>query len=95
MAVPPDAPPSVVRQANDTLRTTFTGGKVVYSEWVQEMDDDMRAEITKAVMEYSYFRDNTALSWSGIGRSSGKSTPGLRMVRRSGNWLIRLPAIEC
>ncbi len=56
MAVPPDAAPVVVRAANDQLRTTFEGGKVIYSEWLQELDDDWRAEITKAVMEYSYFR---------------------------------------
>ncbi len=54
----PDAPPDVVRAANDVLRRTFTGGKVVYSEWVQEVDDEWRAEITRYVMEYSFFRED-------------------------------------
>ena len=56
MAIPPDAPPAVVRAANHQLRTTFVGGTVIYSEWLQELDEEWLAEITKAVMEYTYFR---------------------------------------
>lgn len=51
MTTPPVAPVEAVRAANDRLRSSFTDGKVVYSEWVQSFDDRFRAEITKAVME--------------------------------------------
>ncbi len=47
-----------IRELNDTLRTTFTGGQVVITRGIQSLDERLRVEIIKAVREFDAWSED-------------------------------------
>ena len=47
-----------IRELNDQLRTTFTGGQIVITAGIQSLDERLRAAIISAVVEFDNWTDD-------------------------------------
>ncbi len=54
-----DARIARIRELNDSFRRTFIGGRVMLTQGVDTLDDDLKAEVLNTVQQYDRFdQDN-------------------------------------
>ena len=53
MGQPPDK--ARIRELNDAFRTTFTGGRVMMTQTVNELEPEARAKLIAAVRSFDHF----------------------------------------